>query len=633
MKKLTLARLGGLVVVALAASGLVWLRPSQASTGFTYRNQIDYKVVDDSTTDITQNYVVTNNTPGQYLTELIIATPATSLTDLRATYSSGQAIPATTATKSGTSGDLSYTYQAVTLRFPTPVLGQGNQWSFHLSYSAQGLVDSRGGSHTVYVPQIQTSSPGDSYTLRVEVPTSFGTPHLTGTPAASGGSAGGYQFFDFSQAQLAQKSLALAFGDASIYEINFNFPLRNDGALARDETVTLPPDLNNQQTTIESLNPKPFNTRLDADGNILADYHVAAHQHFTVTTKVAIAVKYLDYDLAASKTKAAIPAELVRQYTGSAQYWQTGGAVAKAAASVTKPDAPVIDNVRALYQFVIDKLTYNPAKIKFNVRQGAAAALANPTNVVCLEYADLLVALLRSQGIPARMPIGYAYSGGLKASPAVADSLHAWVEAYVPGIGWMTLDPTWGEKFDEFGQSDLDHVAFTVWGRSDQVPAAVMAGGQDLGYQYQNATIGYVPTVAAPASSGHITATRYIILPFLVFDRIDVVARPGAPSDGNRVKSDAATTNLGSLAPSQHTSVNRLAFRRDWLGASNAQLLGTSDGTAVVLAAAQFGHNFGPLVAIVLAAGLYLLGRFVIRLRTHSRPAVTPNETNDHARD
>lgn len=620
MKTLKLVRWFGLAVIGLAATGVVWLRPSQASASFNYRSQIDYKVVDNSTTSVTQSYVVTNNTPGQYLTQLDLATPATSLTNLRATYSTGQAIAATTTTKTGTNGDLNYSYQLVTLKFSNPMLGQGTQWSFNISYSAQGLVDSRGGDHTVYVPQIQTTGPGDSYSLRVEVPSSFGTPHFAGAQSAANGSSGGYQFFDFNQAQLTKQSLALAFGDASIYNINFNFPLRNNSALPQDLTLTLPPDLNNQHVTIESIDPQPTNAHLDADGNILASYHLAAHQHLTVITKVLVEVKYLQYNLATSKKQADIPADLVRQYTGSGQYWETSGTVAAAAKSVVKPDVPVITNVRALYQLVIDKLTYNPAKVKFNVRQGATAALANPTNVVCLEYADLLVALLRSQGIPARMPIGYAYSGGLKASPAVADSLHAWVEAYVPGIGWMTLDPTWGEKFDEFGQSDLDHVAFTVWGRNDQLPAAVMAGSQDQDYQYQQTTIGYVPSVAAPAVSGSITATRYVVLPFLVFDRINITARSGSASDNNSVHYDDETVKLGSLAPSQHASVNRLNFHRDWLGTTKAQLIGSTGGNQVVLAATQTSRNFNVLWVIVAVIGLYLLGRFVIRLRTHSKP-------------
>ena len=631
MKVVKLARILAMVMIGLAATGVVWLRPGHAASDFTYNSQIVYTATSNTSVDVTQTYTVTNNTPGQYLTGLELATPATSLSNLHASYQSGQAIPTTTATKTSTSNGLNYSYVAVSLNFPQPVLGEGHQWSFTVTYSALGLLDSRGGGHTVYVPQIQTAAADDDYTLKVDVPTSFGTAHFPRTTASSVGLSDGRQFFTFTKAQLAGQSLALAFGDESIYSINFNFPLSNDSSLPRDLTVTLPPDLNNQHVTIESINPQPANTHLDADGNILADYHLAAHQHLTVTTKVLSDVKYIDYHLAASKTRADIPADLVRQYTGSAQYWETDGTVAAAAKSVTKPNAPVIDTVHALYQLVIDKLTYNPAKIKFNVRQGATAALANPTNVVCLEYADLLVALLRSQGIPAREPVGYAYSGGLKASPAVADSLHAWVEAYVPGIGWMTLDPTWGEKFDEFGQSDLDHVAFAVWGQSDQSPAPIMAGSQDLGYQYQNTSIGYVPTVAAPAALGSIAVTRYVVLPFLVFDRVNVTARPGRPSDDNSVHYDNTTVDLGSLAPSQRAGFSRLGFRRDWLGSGQAQFVTASQTAPVVLAQATMTHNFAVVWVIAALAALYLVWRGMIRLRARSA-TTKPDETKSDAK-
>src|SRR5690606_13599978 len=137
----------------------------------------------------------------------------------------------------------------------------------------------------------------------------------------------------------------------------------------------------------------------------------------------------------------------------------------------------------------------------------------------CLEYAELMIAMLRREGIPARMGVGYAYAGSIKASPDVVDSLHPRVEAYVPGVGWMSVDPTWGEKFDDFGRSDLDHCGFATWGKDDNAPGAVMLGSNDTGYQYEDTQLSFSSVASKVPTSGSIAVQRYAILPFVSVDK------------------------------------------------------------------------------------------------------------------
>ena len=58
---------------------------------------------------------------------------------------------------------------------------------------------------------------------------------------------------------------------------------------------------------------------------------------------------------------------------------------------------------------------------------------------VCQDYAHAMIAVCRSAGIPARYVSGYVYAG---ADFVGAEATHAWVEALVPGHGWLGLDPT-----------------------------------------------------------------------------------------------------------------------------------------------------------------------------------------------
>jgi len=64
---------------------------------------------------------------------------------------------------------------------------------------------------------------------------------------------------------------------------------------------------------------------------------------------------------------------------------------------------------------------------------------------VCQDFAHLMLAILRSNGIPARYVSGYieAYDPTRVDSKLVgAAASHAWVEVYLPGGTWWGLDPT-----------------------------------------------------------------------------------------------------------------------------------------------------------------------------------------------
>jgi transglutaminase-like putative cysteine protease len=62
----------------------------------------------------------------------------------------------------------------------------------------------------------------------------------------------------------------------------------------------------------------------------------------------------------------------------------------------------------------------------------------------CTEYADLMIALSRASGIPARYFEGLYYAEQ-QADPQ-ARTEHAWLEVYLPGSGWVAMDPTLGRS-------------------------------------------------------------------------------------------------------------------------------------------------------------------------------------------
>jgi transglutaminase-like putative cysteine protease len=64
----------------------------------------------------------------------------------------------------------------------------------------------------------------------------------------------------------------------------------------------------------------------------------------------------------------------------------------------------------------------------------------------CRDLSWMLMNLLRSIGLATRFVSGYAYNPELEEG----HELHAWVELYLPGAGWLGLDPSLGLLTDHF---------------------------------------------------------------------------------------------------------------------------------------------------------------------------------------
>jgi transglutaminase-like putative cysteine protease len=61
---------------------------------------------------------------------------------------------------------------------------------------------------------------------------------------------------------------------------------------------------------------------------------------------------------------------------------------------------------------------------------------------VCQDFAHIMIALVRNARIPCRYVSGYLYHNSESAHPSADGATHAWVEALLPGVGWVGFDPT-----------------------------------------------------------------------------------------------------------------------------------------------------------------------------------------------
>jgi transglutaminase-like putative cysteine protease len=61
---------------------------------------------------------------------------------------------------------------------------------------------------------------------------------------------------------------------------------------------------------------------------------------------------------------------------------------------------------------------------------------------VCQDFAHIMIALARSAIIPCRYVSGYLFPDGQRPDRSPEGATHAWLEALLPGIGWIGFDPT-----------------------------------------------------------------------------------------------------------------------------------------------------------------------------------------------
>ena len=61
---------------------------------------------------------------------------------------------------------------------------------------------------------------------------------------------------------------------------------------------------------------------------------------------------------------------------------------------------------------------------------------------VCQDLAHIMITLVRGVSIPCRYVSGYLFHRVEDKDRSAGDATHAWVEARLPGLGWVGFDPT-----------------------------------------------------------------------------------------------------------------------------------------------------------------------------------------------
>ena len=84
-----------------------------------------------------------------------------------------------------------------------------------------------------------------------------------------------------------------------------------------------------------------------------------------------------------------------------------------------------------------------------------AAFLFDTRSGYCQHFAGAMALLLRYNGIPSRVAVGFTAGEEVKNGiyQVTTNNAHAWVEVYFPTVGWVTFDPTPGRNVPFAGAS------------------------------------------------------------------------------------------------------------------------------------------------------------------------------------
>ena len=124
-------------------------------------------------------------------------------------------------------------------------------------------------------------------------------------------------------------------------------------------------------------------------------------------------------------------------------------ASSKLALSIISEDASDVDALQAVYNYVVQNLTYD-YDLADTVDSGYIPDVDSTLKSgkgICFDYAALMTGMLRSQGVPCKLVVGYAGTA-YHAWISVYSEKTGWVEGivYFDGVSWQRMDPTFASS-------------------------------------------------------------------------------------------------------------------------------------------------------------------------------------------
>jgi transglutaminase-like putative cysteine protease len=125
---------------------------------------------------------------------------------------------------------------------------------------------------------------------------------------------------------------------------------------------------------------------------------------------------------------------------------------------------PTVETLVNINSWIFENIAYERRE---SSHRHTAAEILKRGSGSCRDFSTLLAETLRQNGLATRLASGFVWEGDKpKEEKKASSSMHAWVETYLPGAGWIGMDPTNGVLCDH-------HFVTTAVGRTESDIAPV----------------------------------------------------------------------------------------------------------------------------------------------------------------
>jgi hypothetical protein len=450
---------------------------------FLTEYDLEYDVRSDGETTVTQNVTITNLKSATMVTSYSHTISKMQIYGVEA-YSKDRKL---TVNQKDDDENNSVT---LTVNFADATVGEGRQNEIRIKYKSNDIATKFGEIWNITIPRTELSDSTTRYNVSLIVPKGFGSNiYVTPEPDIKDDKDGSF-LYSYTKESINNQSINGSFGEYQELNFKLKYQIENPYLLSSTYEVALPPDIRGvQQVKFENIYPEPKKVFRDDDGNTLAYFRLKSNEklEIIVTGSARISGKQINPALGGNFKD--IPKDIYSKYTSENTHWETNSnVVISKSQELFDPELNVTENAKKIYDYIVNTLDYDFEVINKETieRRGAEKALSETGSNACMEFTDLFIALARSIGIPARELDGYAFTNEdsnkpLSISFSGGDLLHAWPEFYDPNLGWIQIDPTWGNTsgIDYFSKLDTNHFAFVIKGEDSDYP--VPAGAYRFG--------------------------------------------------------------------------------------------------------------------------------------------------------
>ena len=231
-------------------------------------------------------------------------------------------------------------------------------------------------------------------------------------------------------------------------KVIFTHQIKNFGpgmVTTADLHIAIPENRDNQELAGKpEFNMKPSGFVTDRWGQQTAHFHfenITAGETKTVEMTTNAKTWHVQYFILPDKVGRLddIPAEIKSKYLEDNEKFQLNHPVIQAALSgIGKGETNPYWVMRNIYDYINANMYY-----EMTGGWNTAPTVLSRGNGSCSEYTFVFISMCRAAGIPAR----YAGSVVVRGEDASMDDVfHRWAEVYLPGYGWIPVDPSRGDQ-------------------------------------------------------------------------------------------------------------------------------------------------------------------------------------------